>query len=66
MIISAHFLVYFIGDRIDRIKSIVTDASLEAAACLLAEGAHHLDLLHQVIVAVMYVREAVDFFTCKM
>ena len=60
MIVGAVLLVDLERGGVDSVEGIHTDAALEAAAGLLAEESLHLDLLDQVVSALMKVGEAVD------
>ena len=66
MIIGSLFPVYIVAHRIDSVKPVMSNTSLEATTRLLPHGTEHFYLFHQVIVAVMDVSKAVNLFPGKM
>ena len=66
MIVSAVFLVHFIGRTISSVHGIEADTALIARPGFEGEHAQHLDFFDQVFYALMDVGETVDFFACQM
>ena len=63
MVMSAVFLVDFIGCGEHGVGRIHADAALEAGRCLLAEETLHPDFVDEVLGALVDVGETVDLFT---
>ena len=63
MVMSAVFLVDFIGRGEHGVGRIHADAALEAGRCLLAEETLHPDFVDEVLGALVDVGETVDLFT---
>ena len=60
MVVGTARLVHLIGGRPDSVESIHPDTALEAASGLLPEETLHLDLLDEILSALVNVAEAVD------
>ena len=66
MVIRAVLLVDLVGGDVRGVQGVEAHAALETGAGLLPDHAHHLDLFHQVLGALVHVGEAVDLLTGKM
>ena len=60
MVVGTARLIHLVGGRPDSVEGIHTYTALEAASGLLTEETLHLDLLDQVLSALVNVAEAID------
>ena len=66
MVVCSVLLIYFICGGIYGVKGIHSHTSLEAACCFLTKQSLHLDLVLQVLRALVDVGETVYFSACKV